>query len=77
MELRRRQPLAALIFLLGFATLSGSAQAADTVYYLHSNGNVCTPGPDPSATSFTLDSSSPISTDAKCRDSVSAVSGRT
>jgi hypothetical protein len=77
MELRRRQPIAALIILLGFAALSDSAKAADFLFYLHSDWNVCTPGPDPSATSFTLDSSSPISTDAKCRNSVSSGSGRT
>jgi hypothetical protein len=47
MKLRRRQPVAALLFLLGFTLLANSAQATDTPYYLHSNGNLCSPGPDP------------------------------
>ncbi|MBI3595609.1 MAG: hypothetical protein HY203_00465 [Nitrospirae bacterium] len=71
MKLRRRQPLAALIFLLGFATLSGLAQAADILFYLHSDGAVCTTGPDLAATTFSLDSTSPSASSAKCRDSAS------
>jgi len=71
MKLRRRQPVATLIFLLGSAFLSNSAHAAETLYYVHSNGNVCSPGPDPSATNFSLDGTSPTATDAKCRDSSS------
>ena len=69
MKLRRRQPVATLIILPGCAFLSSLAQAADTLLYVHSNSAVCTTGPNPSATTFYLDSFSPTAFSVKCRDS--------